>query len=48
VSTVVVAPLYSANALPYVSRVRVKAKLGRTNYVVAVDRVVAVPSPIYA
>jgi mRNA-degrading endonuclease toxin of MazEF toxin-antitoxin module len=43
-ATVLVAPLYLASELPAIKRLRPEVRLGRRNYVVAVDRLAAVPT----
>ena len=42
--TLVVAPLYLAKDLPLVTHVRFTARIDRKSYVVAVDRVAAIPA----
>lgn len=41
--TLIVAPLYIARNLPEIEGLRPAIKIGRTNYVIAIDRLVAIP-----
>jgi mRNA-degrading endonuclease toxin of MazEF toxin-antitoxin module len=43
IDTVVVAPLYEPASLSFISRVRVKTRIGRKSFVIAVDRLAALP-----
>lgn len=43
-ATVLVAPLYLTSELPAIKRLRPEVRIARRNYVVAVDRLAAVPA----